>query len=96
MAVGVQNVTGAFVRGQVHTLLLDPEAARGFEVRPAEYPGLVLGASTGDEPVRADLTVVTAACLTDADVVVSRASTLGGAPVAALLRWDQTAQGTRA
>jgi hypothetical protein len=28
--------------------------------------------------------------------VVSRASTLGGAPVAALLRWDQTAQGTRA
>jgi hypothetical protein len=39
---------------------------------------------------------VAAACLTDADVVVSRASTLGGAPVAALLRWDQTAQGTRA
>jgi hypothetical protein len=95
VAVGVQDVTDAFVRGQVHTLLLDPEAARGFEVRPADHPGLVLGASTGDEPVRADLAVVAAACLTDADVVVSRASTLGGAPVAALLRWDQTAQGTR-
>jgi hypothetical protein len=56
----------------------------------------VLGASIGDEPVRADLAVVAAACLTDAEVVISRASTLGGAPVAALLRWDQTAQGTRA
>ena len=72
------------------------DAAREFQVRAADHPGLVLGASIGDEPVRADLAVVAAACLTDAEVVISRASTLGGAPVAALLRWDQTAQGTRA
>jgi hypothetical protein len=96
VAVGVRDVTDAFVRGQVDTLLLDPDAAREFQIRAADHPGLVLGASIGDEPVRADLAVVAAACLTDAEVVISRASTLGGAPVAALLRWDQTAQGTRA
>ena len=56
----------------------------------------MLGASIGEEPVRADLAVVAAACLTDTGVVVSRTSTLGGAPVDALLRWDQTARGTRA
>jgi hypothetical protein len=96
VAVGVRDVTDAFVRGQVDTLLLDPEAARAFEVRPVDHPGLVLGAAIGDEPVRADLAVVAAACLTDAEVLISRASTLGGATVAALLRWDQTAQGTGA
>ena len=71
-------------------------AAREFRIRAADHPGLVLGASISDEPVRADLAVVAAASLTDAEVVISRVSTLGGAPVAALLRWDQTAQGTRA
>jgi hypothetical protein len=40
--------------------------------------------------------LVAAAAVTDAEVVVSRASTLGGAPVAALLRWHQTSQGAGA
>jgi hypothetical protein len=37
---------------------------------------------------------VAAAVLTSADVAVTRSATLGGAPVAALLRWEQDAVGT--
>jgi hypothetical protein len=39
--------------------------------------------------VRADLALVAAAARTGAEVAVTRSSTVGGAPVAALLRWDQ-------
>lgn len=35
--------------------------------------------------------LVALAALTDADVRVERSGTLSGAPVAALLRWDNTA-----
>ena len=87
MAVGVQDVADAIVRGQVDTLLLDPDAARDFEVRPADHPGLVLGPAPLDAPIRADLALVAGACLTGAELVVSPRRTLGGAPAAALLRW---------
>lgn len=87
MAVGVRDVADAFVRGQVDTLLLDPDAAAEFELRPADHPGLVLGAAPLDAALRADLALVAAACLTSARLVISPTRTLGGAPVAALLRW---------
>ncbi|HEU4946784.1 MAG TPA: Vms1/Ankzf1 family peptidyl-tRNA hydrolase [Kribbella sp.] len=86
-AAGVREVAGAFVRGQVDTLLLDPAAAAGTELRPSDHPGLPLGAVPVDQPVRADQALIAAAALTDAQVVISPQSVLGGAPVAALLRW---------
>ena len=97
VAIGVGDVADAFVRGQVERLLIDPNAAAGFQVEPERHPGLVLAAN-GEAPpaVPADRALIAAAALTSADVVVTRSSTLGGAPVAALLRWDQTAVGSTA
>jgi release factor family 2 len=88
VARDLDEVADAFVRGQVETVLLDPSAARELTLDPAAHPGLPIGPAL-DRPVRADLAVVAAAALTAAEVSVSRAATLGGSPVAALLRWDQ-------
>ena len=89
VALGVRDVADALVRGQVDQLLLDPDAASDFTLLPSEHPGLVLGASTPEQEVRADQALIAAACMTDADVAVTTAATMGGAPVAALLRWNQ-------
>ena len=88
-AIGVRDVADAFVLGQVDRLLLDPQAAAEFTLRPGDHPGLALGITTPDEELRADQALIAAACLTDADVSVATAATMGGAPVAALLRWNQ-------
>ena len=82
-------MTDACVRGQVDTLLLDPGAARELDIRPADHSGLVLGASIGEEPVRADLAVVAAACLTDAEVAVAARARW------AERRWPRCCGGTR-
>ena len=89
VAIGVRDVADAFVRGQVDQLLLDPEAAADLTLRPGNHPGLALGINTPEEELRADQALIAAACLTDADVAVATAATMGGAPVAALLRWNQ-------
>jgi hypothetical protein len=89
VATGVRDVADAFVLGQVDRLMLDPEAAADFRLKPGDHPGLALGVKTPDEDLRADQALIAAACLTDADVVVATAGTMGGAPVAALLRWNQ-------
>jgi hypothetical protein len=89
MAIGVRDVADAFVRGQVDRLMLDPQAAADFTLRPSDHPGLPLGIKTADEDLRADQAFIALACLTDADIAVATAGTMGGAPVAALLRWDQ-------
>jgi Bacterial archaeo-eukaryotic release factor family 2 len=89
VAIGVREVADAFVRGQVDQLLLDPEAAADFTLRPRDHPGLALGIKTPEEKLRADQALIAAACLTDADIAVATAATMGGAPVAALLRWNQ-------
>lgn len=91
---GVDEVADAFVRGQVDTLLIDPTAAADAQLDPAKHPGLVLGETDPDGPLRADLGLVSAAVLTAAAVTAVRSPSLGGAPVAALLRWDQDAAGT--
>ncbi len=89
VATGVRDVADAFVRGQVDQLLLDPEAAAGLTLRPSDHPGLALGIDAPEEELRADQALIAAACLTDADIAVATAATMGGAPVAALLRWNQ-------
>ena len=89
MAIGVRDVADALVRGQVDQLLLDPQAAAGFTLRSSDHPGLALGINAPDEDLRADQALIAAACLTDADISVATAGTMGGAPVAALLRWNQ-------
>lgn len=94
VATGVDDVADAFVRGQVETLLVDPAGLSDHELDIARHPGLVLGADTPAEPVRADQALVAAAVATGADVSVARSTVLGGAPVAALLRWDQQAVAT--
>jgi hypothetical protein len=94
VATGVREIADAFVRGQVETLLIDPQASAELTVDPADHPGLSLGAADSTGPVPADQGLVAAAVLTGADVRVSPSAVLGGAPVAALLRWDQTAVGT--
>jgi hypothetical protein len=89
VALGVRDVADALVRGQVDQLLLDPDAAADFTLRPSDHPGLALGGSTPTDEVRADQALIAAACMTDADIAVATAATMGGAPVAALLRWNQ-------
>jgi hypothetical protein len=97
VASGVDDVADAFVRGQVETLFVDPQAAAELTVDPGEHPGLLLGPAqamptAGTLP--ADQALIAAAVATSADVRVVPASALGGVPVAALLRWDQQAVGT--
>ena len=94
VATGVHDVADAFVRGQVDTLLVDPRAAADLTLDLSQHPGLVVSASTPDEPLPAVPALVGAAVLTSAQVAVTRAATLGGSPVAALLRWDQDAVGS--
>lgn len=89
VAVDVDAVAEAFVRGQVETLVIDPQAAAEHTVTPKDHPGLSIGAVAPTEPVPADQAFVAAAALTGADVTVGRAAVLDGRPVAALLRWDQ-------
>jgi hypothetical protein len=93
VATGVADVVDAFVRGQVDTLLLDPQQAADLTLEVERHPGLVLPAS-GTLP--ADQALIAAAVTTSAEVRVAPAAALGGAPVAALLRWDQKAVGTEA
>jgi hypothetical protein len=89
VALGVRDVADALVRGQVDQLMLDPEATADFTLQPSDHPGLAFGASTPTDEMRADQALVAAACMTDADIAVATAATMGGAPVAALLRWNQ-------
>ena len=95
VAKGVDDVADAFVRGQVDTLVLDPAAAAEVELDVAKHPGLVLGAHQPDGPVPADRALVAAAVLTNASVAVLPSAALEREPVAALLRWDQQAEGSQ-
>ena len=95
VAVGIPAVVDAFVRGQVATLILDPDRASEEEVDPRDHRGLTLGAVTDlNRAVRADLVLVAAAALTGADVTIADDAVLGDEPAVALLRWDQPAEGT--
>lgn len=96
VSIGVDDIVDSFVRGQVDRLLIDPDRAADFEVEPARHPGLALGAIEPPETVRADRVLVAAATLTGAEIEVAPASMMSGAPAAALLRWDQPAEGDRA
>ncbi|SEP64484.1 baeRF2 domain-containing protein [Microlunatus flavus] len=91
-ASGVHDVLDALVRGQVDTLLIDVRAAAETSVTPADQPGLDLGAVVTLDAVPADQVLLALAALTGADVRAARRSTLGGEPVAAVLRWDNTAE----
>ena len=95
VATGVKDTADAFVRGQVETLLIDPQEAAELTLDPSQHPGLVVGATVPGGPLRADQALIAAAALTSADVSVAPRGILGGAPVAALLRWDQDAVGSR-
>ncbi|MEU4606428.1 Vms1/Ankzf1 family peptidyl-tRNA hydrolase [Kribbella sp. NPDC023972] len=88
VATGVRDVADAFVSGQVETLLLDPDASAGLQLVLRDHPGLDLGAVPDEEPLRADQALLAAAVRTDAEVSMLPRAALGGAPVAALLRWD--------
>jgi len=89
VAIGIDDLTDAFVRGQVAELLIDPARAREFELQPARHPGLALGVISGlPAAVPADQALIAAAAVTAADVVITRAGTLGDAPAAGLLRWN--------
>jgi hypothetical protein len=97
VAIGIADVIDALIRGQVDRLLIDVDRSREFSVEPPHHPGLSFGAVKDlPESIRADLALIAMAALTAADVNVTRARTMGGAPAAALLRWHQPAEGTRA
>ena len=93
VATGVSDVAEAFVRGQVETLLLDPASAADLTLTPQDFPGLLVGPAPQQAALPADQALVAAAALTGADVAVGSTATFRGAPVAALLRWDQAAEG---
>jgi hypothetical protein len=88
VATGVHDVADAFVRGQVDTLVLDPGVAADSELVLKDHAGLFIGVPE-DLAVRADLGLLAAAVRTSADVQTLPAAAMGGAPIAALLRWDQ-------
>jgi hypothetical protein len=69
-------------------LLIDPDAVRDLELVPTDYPGLDLGAASADQPLPADQALVAAAARTGATIAVMPRAALGGAPAAALLRWN--------
>ncbi len=69
-------------------------AAADLTVDPGRHPDLALGTAPLDTPLPASAALVATAVLTSAEVSVSRARALVGEPVAALLRWDRTAQGS--
>jgi hypothetical protein len=94
VATGVHDVADAFVRGQVDTLLLDPRRAAELTLDVSQHPGLAVSTEPPSGPVRADQALVAAAVLTGAAVSVAPSGILGGAPVAALLRWNQDAVGS--
>jgi hypothetical protein len=98
VATGVHDIADAFVRGQVDTVLLDVQGAAELSLDPTEHPGLAVGPAQleSTEPLRADQALIAAAVATSADVEVAPRAALGGAPVAALLRWNQQAVGTDA
>ncbi|HET7736118.1 MAG TPA: hypothetical protein VFK52_09105 [Nocardioidaceae bacterium] len=83
-ASGVDAVADALVRGQVEVLLLDPDEAAGCTLDVGSHPGFPVG-ELGVVP--ADQGLIAAAVLTGAQVSPLPARALGGAPVAALLRW---------
>jgi hypothetical protein len=93
VATGVRDIATALVRGQVETLLIDLQATGEHTLRLDEHPGLVLGSAPADQPLRADLALVAGAAMTGADVEVVRQAAMGGAAVAALLRWNQLSEG---
>jgi hypothetical protein len=86
-AEGIGPTVEAFVQGQVDRLLLDPQAAAEETVVAENYPGLSLGAVGGTGPLRADRVLIGLAAMTDAEIVIVPAATLGDVPAAALLRW---------
>jgi Bacterial archaeo-eukaryotic release factor family 2 len=98
VATGVHDIADAFVRGQVETVLMDVQGAAELTLDPSEHPGLAVGPAQleATEPLRADQALIAAAVATAADVEVAPRAALGGAPVAALLRWHQQAVGTDA
>lgn len=90
-ATGVRDVAEAFVKGQVETLLIDADEAATLELEPEQFPGLAWGEAHVEGPVRADEALIGAAIATDAEVAPLPSAVLGGAPVAALLRWSESA-----
>jgi len=84
---GVTDTIDALIQGSVETLLLDPEAAAEQSVDPAAHPGLSLAAVPADHPLRADRVLLALGLLTKAEPVITRRSTMAGAPCAAVLRW---------
>lgn len=84
---GVSQTVDALIQGSVDTLLIDPDRAAEQTVDPADHPGLALGAVSADRPQRADRLLVALALLTKAKPVITRSSTMAGAPVAGILRW---------
>jgi hypothetical protein len=86
-AEGIGRTVEAFVQGQVDRLLLDPQAAAEETVVAENYPGLSLGPVGGTGPLRADRVLIGLAAMTDAEIVITPAATLGDHPAAALLRW---------
>lgn len=88
-AAGVARVADALVKGQVRTLLLDPNRLSDEQLDPADHVGLPLPSGLPGGALRADLALVAAAVLTDAEVSAAPAATMGGEPVAAVLRWEE-------
>jgi hypothetical protein len=86
-AIGTADVTDALIEGRVGSLLIDVGAAAGHVIDTADHPGMQLGAVEAPGRLRADRVLLAMAGLTDGEIVMTRTSTMSGAPVAALLRW---------
>jgi hypothetical protein len=90
---GLSEVVDALVKGQVERLVLDLQKAHEMTLKPAEHPGLSLPEAAEKEELPADLALVAAGARTDADLSLLPSEQSKGAGVAALLRWDDRAEG---
>lgn len=88
VAVGLDAVADAFVRGQVEHLILDRDRLAGVEFVTSAHPGFQLGTIAAAGTLPAGQALVAAAVLTVAAIDFAGRAGLHSEPAAALLRWD--------
>lgn len=90
VAIGLDAVLDALVKGQVERLVLDLDRAHQEQVRPQDRPGLPLPPSAAEaDELPADRVLVAAGAATDAQLALVAPELGKGGGIAALLRWTE-------
>jgi len=87
VATGLDAVLATLAEQRVERLVVDLDALADEAVRPSKHPGLALPPGTPDDDLPAARVLVAAGSLSGARLSLV-GERLAGAPVSALLRWD--------